>query len=261
MFVDSHCHIHADDFTADREEVLARAREMKVGYITDVCDDIKEMPEILHFCQTHKHIYTSVGVHPEYADRYPDLKVEDLLEYADNPYVVGIGECGLDYYYNADIKADQLRVLKVHIEAAQISGLPLIIHNRASDEDMIKILTEAYQQKSFAGELHCFSSSAELCKAALNIGFYISASGIITFKKSEELRQIFKTVPNDRLLVETDSPYLAPTPHRGQRNEPAFVVNTAEVLAQVKGMSVEDLASLTTQNYLTLFGKVKQNDR
>ncbi|MBO6290544.1 MAG: TatD family hydrolase [Alphaproteobacteria bacterium] len=261
MFVDSHCHIHADDFTADREEVLARAREMKVGYITDVCDDIKEMPEILHFCQTHDHIYTSVGVHPEYADRYPDLTVADLLKYTDNPYVIGIGECGLDYYYNADIKADQLRVLQIHIEAAQKSGLPLIIHNRASDEDMIKILTAAYKQKPFKGELHCFSSSAELCKAALDIGFYISASGIITFKKSEELRQIFKTVPDDRLLIETDSPYLAPTPHRGQRNEPAFVVNTAEVLAQVKEMPIEDLAALTTHNYLTLFDKVRQNDR
>ena len=260
MFTDSHCHIHADDFASDREELIARAYEMKVSYIMDVCDDIKEMPTILEFCRTHKNIYTSVGVHPEYADRYQTLTINDLLKYTDSPYVVGIGECGLDYYYNADIKADQLRVLQIHIEAAQMSGLPLIIHNRASDKDMIRILTESYKQKPFTGELHCFSSSEELCRAALDIGFYISASGIITFKKSEELRQIFKTIPNDRLLIETDSPYLAPIPHRGQRNEPAFVVNTAEVLAKVKEISVTDLALLTTRNFFNLFGKIKEND-
>lgn len=260
MFIDSHCHIHADDFNTDREDLINRAHEMKVAYIMDICDDIKELPKILQLCQTHQNIYTSVGVHPEYADRYPDLQVDDLLEYTDNPYVAGIGECGLDYYYNEDIKEDQLRVLEVHIEAAQKSGLPLIIHNRASDEDMIHILTKAYKQKPFKGELHCFSSSENLCKAALDIGFYVSASGIITFKKSEDLRQIFKTVPNDRLLIETDAPYLAPVPHRGQRNEPAFVVNTAEVLAQIKDMPIEELAELTSQNFFNLFGKIKKND-
>lgn len=260
MFTDSHCHIHAQDFDADRDAVLQRMRENKVSYVADICDDIKEMPELLVFCGQHKNIYTSVGVHPEYADRYPDLRTKDLLKYADNPYVIGIGECGLDYYYNADIKDHQIRVLKVHIEAAQESGLPLIIHNRASDEDMIKILTQAYRHKPFKGELHCFSSSAELCRAALDIGFYISASGIITFKKSEELRQIFAEVPNDRLLIETDAPYLAPVPHRGQRNEPAFVVHTAEVLAQIKKTSVAEIAALTTRNFFDLYNKVREDE-
>ena len=260
MFVDSHCHIHTDEFIADREKLIERAREMKVDYIMDICDDVNELPKILDLCKTHDNIYTSVGVHPEYANKYPNLKVEKLLEYTNNPYVVGIGECGLDYYYNADIKEDQLKLLQVHIEAAQKSGLPLIIHNRASDTDMIHILTQAYRHKPFVGELHCFSSSEELCKAALNIGFYISASGIITFKKSEELRQIFKTVPNDRLLIETDAPYLAPTPHRGQRNEPSFVVNTAEVLAQIKNVSLEQMADITCRNFFNLFGKIKAND-
>ncbi len=259
MFTDSHCHIHAQDFDADRDAVLQRMRENNVLCVSDICDDIKEMPQLLEFCSRHQNIYTSVGVHPEYADRYPDFKPEDLLKYANNPYVIGIGECGLDYYYNADIKEHQLRVLKVHIMAAQESGLPLIIHNRASDEDMIKILTEAYRQKPFKGELHCFSSSAELCKAALDIGFYISASGIITFKKSEELRKIFAEVPNDKLLIETDAPYLAPVPHRGQRNEPAFVVHTAEVLAQIKKMSITEIAQLTTNNFLSLFKKVRKD--
>lgn len=260
MFTDSHCHIHAQDFNADRDDVLQRMRENNVLYVADICDDIKEMPSLLAFCERHKNIYTSVGVHPEYADRYPDLKAEDLLKYADNPYVIGVGECGLDYYYNADIKEYQLRVLKVHITAAQESGLPLIIHNRSSDEDMMKILTESYRVKPFKGELHCFSSSAELCKAALDIGFYISASGIITFKKSDELRQIFADVPNERLLIETDSPYLAPVPHRGERNEPAFVIHTAEVLAQIKNMNVEEIAQLTTNNFLSLFDKVKKDE-
>lgn len=260
MFIDSHCHIHADDFNADWEEVIQRAYNMKVDYIMDVCDDIKELPRILYLCKTHRNIYTSAGVHPEYADRYPNLKIEDLLQYADSPYVIGIGECGLDYYYNEDIKEDQLRILKIHIGAAQESGLPLIIHNRASDEDMIHILTESYKQKPFIGELHCFSSSKELCKAALDIGFYISASGIITFKKSEELRQIFKIVPNDRILIETDSPYLAPVPHRGQRNEPAFIVNTAEVLAQIKEMPIKKMTELTSRNFFNLFRKIEPND-
>lgn len=258
MFTDSHCHINADDFSQDREDVVLRAREMRVDYILDVCDDIADMPRLLDFCRKHKHIYTTAGVHPELADKYADLTTEQILDQTKSPYVVGIGECGLDYYYNGDIKEQQLKVLEKHIEAAQLSGLPLIIHNRESDEDLISMLSDAYKKKSFSGELHCFSSSEKLLETALSMGFYISASGIITFKKSEDLRQRFKEVPNDRLLIETDSPYLAPVPHRGQRNEPAFVVNTAEVLAEVKNISIEKLAELTTNNFINLFSKVKE---
>lgn len=260
MFTDSHCHINAADFADDREETVQRAREMRVTYILDVCDDIADMPRLLDFCAKHKQIYTTAGVHPELADKYPDFSAEQILEQAKSPYVVGVGECGLDYYYNADIKEQQLKVLAEHIKAAQQSGLPLIIHNRESDDDMIALLGEAYKKQKFRGELHCFSSSEKLLEFALSIGFYISASGIITFKKSEELRQMFKNVPDDRLLIETDSPYLAPVPHRGQRNEPAFVVNTAQVLAELKNMSVADLAELTTNNFLTLFDKVKADE-
>lgn len=260
MFTDSHCHINAADFADDREETVQRAREMQITYILDVCDDIADMPRLLDFCAKHKQIYTTAGVHPELADKYPDFTAEQILEQAKSPYVVGVGECGLDYYYNADIKEQQLKVLAEHIKAAQLSGLPLIIHNRESDDDMMALLGEAYKKQKFKGELHCFSSSEKLLEFALSIGFYISASGIITFKKSKELRQMFKNVPNDRLLIETDSPYLAPVPHRGQRNEPAFVVNTAQVLAELKNMAVADLAELTTNNFLALFNKVKADE-
>ena len=260
MFTDSHCHINAADFADDREETVQRAREMQITYILDVCDDIADMPRLLDFCAKHKQIYTTAGVHPELAYKYPDFTAEQILEQAKSPYVVGVGECGLDYYYNADIKEQQLKVLAEHIKAAQLSGLPLIIHNREADDDMMALLGEAYKKQKFKGELHCFSSSEKLLEFALSIGFYISASGIITFKKSEELRQMFKNVPNDRLLIETDSPYLAPVPHRGQRNEPAFVVNTAQVLAELKNMAVADLAELTTNNFLALFNKVKADE-
>ncbi len=260
MFTDSHCHINAEDFAADREAVILRAREMNVRYILDVSDDIARTPQIIDFCRMQRHIYTTTGVHPEIANKYPALTAADIMAQTESEYVVGIGECGLDYYYNSDIKDSQIKVFNEHIKAAQQSGLPLIIHNRDADADMMEILARAYRQKPFTGELHCFSSSRELCEFALGIGFYISASGIITFKKSEDLRQIFAGVPLDRLLIETDAPYLAPTPHRGQRNEPAFVVNTAEVLAQIKQVEVAQMADMTTNNFLRLFQKVKKDD-
>ena len=236
---------------------MIRARTMRVDYILDVCDDIADMPRLIKFCENHRHIYTSVGVHPELADKYDNISDVDILNYVQSPKVIGIGECGLDYHYNADTKEKQLKLLQQHITAAQKSGLPLIIHNRESDDDMITLLKEAYKKQKFKGELHCFSSSEKLAEFALSIGFYLSASGIITFKKSEDIRQIFQNVPVNRLLIETDSPYLAPIPHRGQRNEPAFVVNTAEVLANLKKMDIEELAQVTTDNFLTLFSKAR----
>lgn len=260
MFTDSHCHINADDFNDDREDAVIRARTMRVDYILDVCDDIADMPRLIKFCENHRHIYTSIGVHPELADKYDDISDVDILNYVQSPKVIGIGECGLDYHYNADTKEKQLKLLQQHITAAQKSGLPLIIHNRESDDDMITLLKEAYKKQKFKGELHCFSSSEKLAEFALSIGFYLSASGIITFKKSEDIRQIFQNVPVNRLLIETDSPYLAPIPHRGQRNEPAFVVNTAEVLANLKKIDIEELAQVTTDNFLTLFSKARIHD-
>lgn len=257
MFCDSHCHINSEDFNIDREDAVARARDMNVDYILDVSDDLAKTLQIAEFCEQHKHIYTTAGVHPEIVVNYPDLKVNQILDFVQNPYVVGIGECGLDYFYGQDSIVAQKKVFAVHIEAAQQSGLPLIVHSRNADRDMIDILQNAYKNKPFTGELHCFSSGENLCKAALELGFYISASGIITFNKSEDLRQIFARVPLDRLLIETDSPFLAPVPYRGKRNEPAFVVNTAQVLAKLKGIDVADLATITTNNFLRLFNKIK----
>ena len=259
MFTDSHCHINSEDFNSDREDVVLRAREMKVDYILDVSDDIARTPQIIDFCSRHKHIYTTSGVHPELAADYPNLDAQSILKLTDNPYVVGIGECGLDYFYNGDSINEQKKVFAAHIEAAQQSGLPLIVHSRDADDDMINMLQTAYKEKPFRGELHCFSSSERLCQAGLEIGFYISASGIITFKNGEALRQIFALVPADRLLIETDSPFLAPVPHRGKRNEPAYVVNTAQVLADLKGVDIEEMARVTTANFLQLFDKVKAN--
>jgi TatD DNase family protein len=255
MLVDSHCHISSDDFNSDREDVITRAEQNGVGYMLNVCSDIAEAQKLIDFCEKHSNVFASVGVHPEYADRYENLTVEDILHKLNNPYVVGIGECGLDYHYNEDIKEQQLSVLEKQIAAAQQSGLPLIIHNRESDDDMITVLAAAYKKQKFRGELHCFSSSAKLAEFALSIGFYLSASGIITFKKSGDLRELFKEFPLDRLLVETDSPYLAPTPYRGNRNEPAYVANTASVLAELKNISVDKLAEITTDNFFTLFTK------
>ena len=259
MLTDSHCHINASDFDSDREQVVARARSAGIGYILDVSDDIADTPKIIEFCKQNRDVYTTVGVHPELAEKYMDLRAEMLINAAKNPYVVGIGECGLDYYYNAETKAAQISVFQEHIRAAQETSLPLIIHNRDADEDMMRILKDMYKDKPFRGELHCFSSSEKLADFALEIGFYISASGIITFKKSEMLRNVFRRIPADRLLIETDSPFLAPVPHRGKRNEPAFVVNTAQVLAELKNMSLEDLAQVTTQNFYHLFTKVLEN--
>ncbi|MBP5353341.1 MAG: TatD family hydrolase [Alphaproteobacteria bacterium] len=260
MFTDSHCHINAADFDADREETVDRARNAGVQYMLDVCDDIADMPRQTAFCAKHQNIYTTVGVHPEIADKYPHFSAADLVAQTASPYVVGIGECGLDYYYNSNIKDAQIKVLHEHIKAAQETGLPLIIHNRDADEDMMQILDEAYRRQKFNGELHCFSSSAALADFALGIGFYVSASGIITFKKSEELREIFRRVPIERLLIETDAPFLAPTPYRGKRNEPAYVVHTAAVLAELKEVDAVQLAAQTTVNFLKLFNKVQKHD-
>lgn len=256
MFCDSHCHINSADFDADRNKAVQRARAAGVDYILDVSDDIARTPEIVKFCHQNTHIYTTAGVHPEIASDYPDLTAVQILEHINSPYVVGIGECGLDYFYNGDSKEAQKKVFAAHIEAAQQSGLPLIVHSRDADADMINMLQTAYKQKPFKGELHCFSSGKELCQAALEIGFYISASGIITFKSGEDLRKIFVGVPSNRLLIETDSPFLAPVPHRGKRNEPAFVVNTAQILANLKGVDIDELAQITSQNFLTLFDKI-----
>ncbi len=261
MLVDSHCHIDFNDFEEDIEEIIQRMKESGVTAALNAGNGLEDFKNQLNLSEKYPFIYTAVGVHPHNADEYPDITAADLIAETHHKKVVGIGECGLDYYYDYSAKDNQIRLFKEHVKAAQETGLPLIIHTRSADEDTITILDEMYKQKPFSGEIHCFSSSKELADFALSIGFYISASGIITFNKSGDLRDIFATIPNERLLVETDSPFLAPIPLRGHRNEPANVKYVAEKLAQIKDMSFEDIAELTSHNFYKLFRKASDKGR
>ena len=251
MLADSHCHL---DNNEELDGVIARAREAGVEYILDVGANISHLPEHLDITRCYEHIYTSVGAHPEEAKEFVDLRAVDILRAAENEKVIAIGEAGLDYYYDAQTKEIQKALLSEHIMAAQNSGLPLVVHNRDSDDDMIEMLARAFDKKEFKGIIHCYSSSSKLRDAALAMGFYISASGIITFKKSDEVRANFAAVPMDRLLVETDAPYLAPEPNRGKINESANVVYTARKLAEIKQVSFDEIAKVTTDNFKRLFG-------
>ena len=261
MLVDSHCHIDFNDFEDDIEEIIQRMKDSGVTAALNAGNGLEDFETQLKLSNKYPFIYTAVGVHPHNADEYTNVTAEDLIANTKHKKVVGIGECGLDYYYDYSAKDNQIRLFKEHIKAAQETGLPWIIHTREADDDTISILDEMYKQKPFSGEIHCFSSSKELADFALSIGFYISASGIITFNKSGDLRDIFETIPNERLLVETDSPFLAPIPLRGHRNEPANVKYVAEKLAQIKNMSYEDMADITSHNFYKLFRKASDKGR
>ena len=219
MLVDSHCHLDFDDFKDETVDIIERAREVGVNMILNAGNNLCELDNQLALSEIYPFVFSAVGVHPHNACEYPELKAEDLIEKTKHRKVIGIGETGLDYYYDFAPKDLQIKLFREHIKAAQETGLPLIIHNRESDDDMINELQRAYKQKQFSGMIHCFSSSEKLAKFALSIGFYLSASGMITFNKCSELRDVFAEVPLDRLLVETDAPFLAPIPKRGKRNE------------------------------------------
>lgn len=246
MLVDSHCHLQNNE---ELENIIARATNAQVEYILDVGDNISNLPEHIEITKRFSNVYTSAGAHPHEAQEYINLKAIDILHALEHDKVIAIGEAGLDYFYDYSPKEVQMALFKEHIIAAQTSGLPLIIHNRQSDNDMIDILRRAYDKKEFKGIIHCYSSSKELGQTALDMGFYISASGIITFKKSEDIRNNFIDIPLDRLLIETDSPYLAPEPHRGKTNEPANVLFVAQKLAEIKKIDFEQLAQITTNNF------------
>ena len=251
MLVDSHCHLENSPRLC---EIIERAKQANVGLMLDAGSNLDHLQEHLDICAKYTQIYTAVGAHPHQALEFQDLTVDDILRGTENDKVIAIGEAGLDYFYDFAPKEAQIDLFKKNITAAQQSGLPLIIHNRDSDEDMIKILKNSYDKKEFKAIIHCYSSSLELAQAALDMGFYISASGIITFTKSQEIRDNFTHIPLDRLLVETDSPYLAPVPKRGQENESANVVFTARKLAEIKQISFEEIGEITTQNFKRLFG-------
>ncbi|MBE6452117.1 MAG: TatD family deoxyribonuclease [Alphaproteobacteria bacterium] len=261
MLVDSHCHLDFDDFENDTSEIIERAKECGVNIILDAGNNLKEFDNQLLLAEKYPFVYSAVGVHPHNANEYPELKAEEIIAKTHHKKVIGIGETGLDYYYDYAPKELQIKLLREHIIAAQETGLPLIIHNRESDDDMIRELESAYKQKTFTGVIHCFSSSEKLAKFALSIGFYLSASGMITFNKCGELRDIFANIPLDKLLIETDSPFLAPIPKRGRRNEPAFVRYTAEKLAQIKDVSFEEIAQITSDNFCNLFRKASDKGR
>lgn len=256
MLVDSHCHLDFPDFSEELPEIIARAESVGLGRMVTICTRIRKFEQVLAVAETYPNIYCSVGTHPHNAHEELDIPVEEIVRLSQHEKVVAIGEAGLDYYYQKDHAKAQARGLRNHIAAARQTGLPLVIHSREADEDMATILEEETGEGAFPMVLHCFSSGRSLAERGLAVGAYVSFSGILTFKNSTELREIASDVPLDRLLVETDAPYLAPTPYRGKRNEPAYVVETAKVLAETKGVSVEDIWHATTENFFRLFSKV-----
>lgn len=258
MLTDSHCHLGSDEVFADIDAVMQRAAQAGVKYMLNAGGKFDELPRQLKICENYCNVFTVTGVHPHDAAAYENVTTEDVLKNTLLPQVVAIGECGLDYFYDFSPKDEQIKVLKKMVAAAQQSGLPIIIHSREAEDDTAEILTSAYKQKPFTGVLHCYSSAWKLAKALLDIGFYVSASGIITFKNSGELRASFAKVPEERLLLETDSPYLAPVPLRGKMNEPSFIVRTAECLAKIKGLDLNDISAITTNNFFKLFAKAQR---
>jgi len=256
MLIDTHCHLDFPDFAAERDDIVARAHAAGVKQMITISTRVRKFPEILAIAEKYPTVFCSVGTHPHNADEELDIPVSELIELAQHPRVVAIGEAGLDYYYDNAPREAQAVGLRNHIAAARETGLPLVIHSRSADEDMAAILTEETGKGAFPFLLHCFSSGPELARTGVELGGYVSFSGILTFPKSEELREIAKTVPPERMLVETDAPYLAPKPFRGKRNEPAYVAHTAAVLADTIGVSVEEIARITTENAFRIFSKM-----
>lgn len=258
MLVDSHCHLDFPEFAPELDAVVDRARAAGVGLCVSIGTTLDGFPRVRAVAERFDSVWCSVGIHPHEAEKEPLEDAQALIALAQGPKVVGIGETGLDYFYEHSPRAAQQKNFRLHIAAARELGLPLIVHTRDAEGDTIEILRDEMEQGAFTGLIHCFTGTKKLADAALELGFYISVSGIATFKKSEELRAVIRDVPLERLLVETDAPFLAPIPHRGKRNEPAFVAHTADVLAGLKGVAREDLAAQTTQNFFSLFRKVKR---
>ncbi len=255
MLIDSHCHLDFDDFAADREAVVVRARAAGLERMITISTRVKQFATIRGLAEAYDDVYCTVGTHPHNAHEEQVAAIE-LVELAQHPKCVGIGEAGLDYHYDFAPRDVAQRVFRTHIAAARESALPLVIHARDADADVAAILEDEMGKGAFKAVLHCFTSSRRLAEVGLSLGFYVSFSGVLTFKKSDELRAIARDVPNDRLLIETDAPFLAPVPYRGKRNEPAFVAETAKVLAEVKGVSSGELAATTSANVLRLFSKM-----
>lgn len=258
MLVDSHCHLDFPDFAPDLEAVVGRAEEAGVGTLLTISTRLDKFAPVRAIAERFPNVYCTAGIHPHEAKDAPAGVTEELLRLAGHPKVIGLGETGLDFYYEHSPRASQERSFRAHIAAARTAKLPLIVHAREANRDMLRVLRDEYREGAFTGLMHCFSSGAELAEGALAIGLYISFSGIVTFKKADEVRAVAKSVPLDRVLVETDAPYLAPHPNRGKRNEPAFTALTAARLALDRGVEIATFAAATTENFFRLFAKAKK---
>jgi TatD DNase family protein len=253
--IDSHCHLNYEGLVERQAEVLENARRRGVTGFLNISTRKREWRDIIAVAEREPDVWASVGVHPHEADAHPDLGASALIEAAAHPRVIAIGECGLDYYYDKSDRSAQRDRFEAHIEAAQESGLPLVVHTREAEEDTAEILERAVKERRVSGVLHCFTGSAELARKGLDLGFYVSLSGIVTFKNAQDLQATARWLPADQMLVETDSPFLAPVPHRGQKCEPAFVADTASFVAELRGEDPEAIAEATTANFFKLFAK------
>jgi TatD DNase family protein len=256
MLVDSHCHLDFPEFAEELDAVIQRAMNAGIERLVTISTRVRQFDQVLAIADRFGPVFCSIGTHPHNADEELDVTADQLVALSDHRKVVAIGEAGLDYFYDNAPREAQMQGLRTHINAARMTGLPLVIHARDADADMAAILREENEKGAFPAVLHCFSSGKGLAETGIELGHYVSFSGILTFKKSDELRAIAGDLPTDRILVETDAPYLAPTPYRGKRNEPAFVAHTAAVLAVTRGVTVETIAEQTSENFFRLFSKV-----
>jgi len=252
--VDSHCHLNFPQFKGKLDKIVKRAIDKGIYRMLTISTKLNEINELQSISKLYSEVYNSVGVHPHECKNYKDLSLNDLIKHTKNSKCIGVGESGLDFYYENSPKELQVKLFKIHIEAARETNLPLIVHTRSADIETIQVLKDEMKKGSFSGLIHCFSTSKKLAEEAINLGFYISLSGIITFNKSNELRSIVKDLPLDKLLVETDAPYLAPEPYRGKSNEPSYVIHTAKMLADLKQVEFQTIAEKTTENFNNLFG-------
>lgn len=256
MLVDSHCHLDFPDFSAELDTIVARARAAGIGRIVTISTRVKKHAQVLGIAEKFPEIFCSVGTHPHNAHEELDIDTKTLVEFTKHPKIVAIGEAGLDYHYDNSPRAAQAASFRQHIAAARETALPLVVHSRDCDTDMAQILREESGKGVFPAVLHCFTGGSGLAFTAIELGHYVSFTGILTFKNSDALREVAAALPPERILVETDAPYLAPPPHRGKRNEPAYIMETAKVLAEVRGVSPDEIAQQTTENFFRLFRKV-----
>jgi len=256
MLIDTHCHLDFPKLAEQLDDVLARAKNANIKQMVTICTKVREFDKIVAIAEQHDNIFCSVGTHPHYAQDESDISIEEIITLASHPKVVAIGEAGLDYHYDNSPRDVQKTVFRRHIDVARQTGLPLVIHTRDADDDTVAILKDEMAQGAFPALIHCFTASRELSQEVLDLGLYISLSGVLTFQNSTDIQDIARELPLDRLFVETDAPFLTPAPHRGKTNEPAFTVHTAQKLADLKELSLQEIASATTANFYRLFQKV-----